>query len=80
MTHLQNMKAVDVLRPGSPEVLRIIKCPIPTPGDQEILTQKKTDSIPRASKTSYTRSKSTFKITPRQERALRNLHEAPSVL
>jgi len=37
MTHLQNMKAVDVLRPGSPEVLRIIKCPIPTPGDQEIL-------------------------------------------
>lgn len=37
MTHLQNMKAVDVLRPGSPEVLQIIKCPIPTPGDQEIL-------------------------------------------
>ena len=37
MTSLQNMKAVDIMRPGSPEVLQIINCRIPTPGDQEIL-------------------------------------------
>ncbi|MDG2474933.1 MAG: NAD(P)H-quinone oxidoreductase [Paracoccaceae bacterium] len=33
----QKMKAVDVLQNGPPEVLKVINCAVPTPGEQEIL-------------------------------------------
>ena len=33
----QSMKAVDIVQNGSPEVLKIISCSVPSPGEQEIL-------------------------------------------
>ena len=33
----QAMKAVDILRNGPPEVLKIINCPVPNPSKDEIL-------------------------------------------
>ena len=33
----QSMKAIDIIRPGSPQMLKIINCPIPTPNGHEIL-------------------------------------------
>ena len=54
MATSQSMKAIDIIRPGSPQMLKIINCLVPTPNDHEILIKvhyagvNKPDALQRA--------------------------------